>query len=64
MLVIANWMALGLGIYMLIGLLFAVWYVTVGVRHAPIEGKAVVLRLMLLPGAMLLWPLLILRRRT
>lgn len=62
MLTVVNWIAYGLGVYVLIGLVFALWFVTRGIREAPIEGKAIILRLMLMPGALLLWPLLIIRR--
>jgi len=62
-LTVANWIAYGLGVYGLIGLIFALWFVILGVREAPIEGKAVILRLMLMPGGLLLWPLLILGRK-
>ena len=62
MLKIAEYMSFGLGLYLLIGVLFGLYFITRGIRHEPIEGKAPVLRLMLLPGAILIWPLLIGRK--
>ena len=62
MLKIAEYMSFGLGLYLLIGVLFGLYFITCGIRHEPIEGKAPVLRLMLLPGAILIWPLLIGRK--
>lgn len=44
------------------GLLFGLYFITIGLRNAPIEGKAPILRLMLLPAAILIWPLLIGKR--
>lgn len=62
MLKTATFISYGLGIYLLIGLIFGLYFITFGLRDAPIEGKAPVLRLMLLPAAVLIWPLLIGKR--
>lgn len=62
MLKIATFISYGLGVYLLIGLVFGLYFITRGIRNDPIEGKAPVLRLMLLPAAILIWPLLIGRK--
>lgn len=59
MLKTATFISYGLGIYLLIGLIFSLYFITRGIRYEPIEGKAPVLRVMLLPAAVLVWPLLI-----
>lgn len=59
MLQIAEFISYAIGAYLLIGFLFGLYFITRGVRNEPIEGKAPILRLMLLPGAMLIWPLLV-----
>ena len=63
MLNIAQYISYGLGVYALIGLLFGLYFVTWGLRKDPIAGKGIILRLMLLPAAILIWPLL-LRKKT
>ena len=59
MLNIAQYISYALGGYVLIGLLFALYFVTRGVRNESITGKSLRLRLMLIPGALLLWPFLL-----
>ena len=59
MLNIAQFISYGLGVYVLIGFLFGLYFVTRGVRNEAIAGKSLVLRMMLLPGALLLWPFLL-----
>lgn len=59
---VATAITYGLGIYGLIGFVFGLYFITLGLRDEPIEGKAPVLRLMLLPAAILIWPLLIGKR--
>ena len=59
MLNIAQYISYGLGGYVLIGLLFAIYFVTRGVRNEAITGKSLILRTMLIPGALLLWPFLL-----
>lgn len=59
---VATAITYGLGIYLLLGLMFGLYFITWGVRDEPIEGKAPILRLMLLPAAILIWPLLIGKR--
>jgi len=58
MLKIAEYISYGFGLYMFIGLVFGVYFITRGIRDEPIDGKAPILRLMLLPAAVLIWPLL------
>jgi len=62
MLKTATFISYGLGIYLLVGLVFSLYFITRGIRHEPIEGKALVLRFMLFPAAVLIWPLLIGKR--
>ncbi|MEP3890350.1 MAG: hypothetical protein ABJN69_07765 [Hellea sp.] len=59
MLNIAQYISYGLGGYVLIGLVFALYFVTRGVRNEAIAGKSLILRILLLPGAVLLWPVLL-----
>ena len=59
MLKIAQYISQGLGIYILIGLVFGLYFITLGLRNEAIAGKGFILRLMLLPGAILVWPLLL-----
>lgn len=61
MLTIANAIASGLMIYVGIGLLYALYFVTAGIRKEPIEGLGIILRLMLIPAALLLWPYLLIK---
>ena len=56
MLNIAQYISYGIGIYALIGLLFGLYFITRGLRNEAIAGKGIILRIMLLPGAVLLWP--------
>lgn len=48
-------------LYLLVGLLFALWFVFKGVQKldSGMDGAKWNLRLLLLPGAVLLWPVLI-----
>jgi len=62
MLQTATFISYGLGVYLFFGVLFGLYFITRGIRHEPIEGKAPILRLMLLPAAVLIWPLLIGKR--
>ena len=56
MLQIAQYISYGLGLYALIGLLFGLYFITRGLRNESIAGRGIRLRLMILPGALLLWP--------
>lgn len=47
--------------YLGLGLLYALWFVTRTTKDAPIAG--LLTRLMLIPGALLLWPLLMVKGR-
>lgn len=62
MLVIASVFVLVLKVYGLAGLVYGLYFITFGLRGAPVESPAVLLRLMLLPAALLLWPLLLWRK--
>ncbi len=63
MLQIAQYISYGLGLYALIGLLFGLYFITRGLRNESIAGKGIRLRLMILPGALLLWPFLLKAKR-
>ena len=62
---VSRWLAAALGIYALLGMLFAIAFVAVGVRRidSGAEGSGVGFRLVSFPGAIAFWPLL-LRRGT
>ena len=60
MLEIATFIAFLIYAYLFLGLLFSLWFVFRVTRSAPIRG--IVTRVMLIPGAMLLWPVLIFKR--
>ncbi len=62
MLKIAQYISYGLGGYLLIGLLFSLYFITRGLKGEAIAGKGIILRLMLLPGAILIWPFLLKRK--
>ncbi len=64
MLNIAQYISYGLGIYILIGLLFGLYFITLGLRNEAIAGRGIILRFMLLPGAILIWPLLLLGKKS
>ena len=55
----AQYISYGLGAYVLFGVLFGLYFITRGLRNEAIAGKGIILRLMLLPGAILIWPLLL-----
>ena len=59
MLKIAQFISYGIGVYAFIGLLFGLYFITRGLRNEAIAGKGIILRIMLLPGAVLLWPFLL-----
>lgn len=66
-LLLAPWWAYGLawlyGAYLLIGLAFALWFAALGNRRVlpSLKGSSLWLRLLMLPGSVLLWPLLLIR---
>jgi len=62
MLQIAHIIVTLLALYGAVGFIFALYFVTLGVRGAGVEGRALILRLMLIPGALLLWPILLKKR--
>jgi len=47
--------------YLIIGVLFAIWFVTAGVNRLDhgMQGASTGLRLLIVPGAILLWPVLL-----
>ena len=55
----AELISYALGAYLVIGLVFGLYFITRGIRNEPISGKAPILRAMLLPAAILIWPLLL-----
>lgn len=57
---ILGWVLAGLGVYAVIGLCFAAWFVVAGVgRLSPgAVGSGWGFRLLILPGCSALWPLL------
>lgn len=59
MLKIAEYISYGLGLYALIGMVFGLYFIFWGIRREPLAGKGIILRLLLLPGAILVWPLLL-----
>ena len=59
MLQTAQYISYGLGVYILIGILFSLYFITRGIRNESIGGKGIILRLLLIPGAALLWPILL-----
>ncbi len=59
MLNIAQYISYGLGIYVLIGLVFGLYFITLGLRREALAGRGIIIRFMLLPGAILIWPLLL-----
>ena len=59
MLQTAQYISYGLGVYILIGILFSLYFITRGIRNESIGGKGIILRLLLIPGAALLWPFLL-----
>ena len=63
MLQLAQYISYALGLYALIGLLFGLYFITRGLRNESIAGKGIRLRLMILPGALLLWPFLLKAKR-
>ncbi len=63
MLQLAQYISYILGLYALIGLLFGLFFITRGLRNESIAGRGIRLRLMILPGALLLWPFLLKAKR-
>ena len=59
MLIAAQYISYGLGIYLAFGALYGIFFVTRGVRDEPIAGLAIKLRLMLFSAVLFIWPLLI-----
>ena len=55
--------ALILYIYLIIGLLFAILFVTIGVHKvdADMHNAPVGMRLILIPGSVLLWPVMMIK---
>ncbi|MEO9971247.1 MAG: hypothetical protein ABJG15_15730 [Hyphomonadaceae bacterium] len=56
----------GLGLYFLIGVVFAVLFVSLGVQKIDpaARGMPIRARLIILPGTMLLWPLMLVKWMT
>ena len=64
MLKVAEYISYGLGAYALIGIVFGLYFIFWGIRREPIAGRGIILRFLLLPGAILIWPLLLKRKKT
>lgn len=58
---IANFIVNGLSLYFVIGVVFALWFVFWAIRNVNIEGRGIILRVMLIPASVLLWPFLIMK---
>lgn len=60
---IASWLVSALGIYLAIGLVFSIPFVLKGVgKNDPaVKGSSVGFRLIIIPGVVLLWPVLLRR---
>ena len=63
MLQATQYISYGLGLYVLIGLFFGLYFITRGIREEAIAGKGIILRIMLLPAAVLIWPFLLKAKR-
>jgi len=59
MLQMAQYISYGLGGYILIGIIFSLYFITRGIRNESLGGRGIILRLLLIPGAALLWPILL-----
>jgi len=59
MLQMAQYISYGLGGYILIGIIFSLYFITRGIRNESLGGRGILLRLLLIPGAALLWPILL-----
>ena len=55
----AQYISYGLGGYILIGIIFSFYFITRGIRNESLGGRGIILRLLLIPGAALLWPILL-----
>ncbi len=60
---IAGWIVSGLGVYAGVGVLFAVVFVVAGVNHIDVVARESTwgFRVMIFPGSVALWPLLLKR---
>lgn len=63
MLTIAQYISYALGLYVLLGLLFGIYFILRGLRGESLAGRGVLLRAMFLPGSILLWPVLLKARQ-
>jgi len=59
MLQMAQYISYGLGGYILIGIIFSLYFITRGIRNESLGNRGIILRLLLIPGAALLWPILL-----
>ncbi len=59
----AFWLLLAIEVYLIAGALFSVYFATLGVVRLDkaARGTSVAFRLLLLPGAVALWPYLLIR---
>ncbi|MBX2821680.1 MAG: hypothetical protein KTR29_18420 [Rhodothermaceae bacterium] len=60
---IATWFVSAFGIYLVVGILFSIPFVLKGVgKNDPaVQGASIGFRLIIIPGVVMLWPVLLLR---
>lgn len=60
---VAVWLTYGAGFYVAAGMLFGLWFIASGVRRIDPAaiGTGLGFRMLILPGATALWPLLLIR---
>ena len=60
---IAAWLTFGAGIYLAVGMMFGLWFIAAGVKQIDPAtiGAGLGFRLLILPGAAALWPMLLMR---
>lgn len=58
-----TWLLAAVGLYLSFGLLFAVWFVSFAVQRLDeaARGAGIGFRLLILPGTVALWPMLLAR---
>jgi len=62
----AELLVMGLGLYFLVGIIFAILFVSFGVQKIDPAARSMVIRarLIILPGTMLLWPFMLVKWMT
>jgi hypothetical protein len=61
--VIAELLVTAVGVYLALGLIFAMWFVSAGVARldTAAKGSGVPFRMLIVPGTVALWPVLLFR---